>query len=211
MIRTAVVAMLVLAVTACAGAGLVYSWEGTNDGWNFSDVTVVSNTATTGVTEGSYSVELLIPSQIAWGLEQLYNGDGPDGYPAGFLADGLTVSFDVTTSSDNLWVAQYIVGGKPFYHPSTGYAGCQSPYTDCSSTGGLKTTTVTWDFPVPPFPEVDHTAWAEHRIQIRGDNSNDILPARTVWLDNYRVTPEPATMVLLGIGGIGMLLRRRRS
>ncbi len=201
MIRTAVVATLVLAIATCAQAGLVYSWEGTNDGWDFSDVTVVSNTATTGVTAGSYSVELLIPSQVAWGMEQLKH----DWFPTGFITDGLTVSVDVTTSSDNLWVRLFQQGGPPWYPGDE-----PTPWTVCSSPGGLKTTTVSYDYPMPQGGVLP-TGWGDHRIILRGDGSGDVLPARTVWIDNYQVTPEPATMVLLGLGGLGMLLRRRRS
>ena len=39
----------------------------------------------------------------------------------------------------------------------------------------------------------------------------DIAAGDSAWFDNVTVAPEPATMVLLGFGGVGVLLRRRRK
>jgi hypothetical protein len=193
-------AMLVLAVAASSSYGaVVYSWENDLNGWDLAAVTVTGYSAT-GATDGSVSLELVIPGAAnSWSLFQVKHS----GFPAGLITNGPIVSFDITTSANNVWVGQMIQGGGVWY--ASGAVG----FTNCSSTdGSMVTTTVSYDFSAAA-DAVASGGWAEHRIIFRGDNSGNPSFARTIFIDNYRITPEPAMMSLLGLGGLALLRRRK--
>ena len=63
--------------------------------------------------------------------------------------------------------------------------------------------------PQDPAPVFDHTSTMSEGVTFDCVVVGSGLSTRTdVWFDNIRVTPEPASLVLLAMGGL-MLVRRR--
>lgn len=51
-------------------------------------------------------------------------------------------------------------------------------------------------------------SWFQFGLSI---NANGEIPDKTVYLDNFRVVPEPASMIALGAGVAALIARRRRK
>lgn len=105
------------------------------------------------------------------------------------LTDAGFVSWDITLCKTDWTIAASLVGEIDVGDPENG-----------ALTDKVLEYTATADF-----------AGSEIRILLRPDENN---PPDTgqLHLDNVRLefVPEPATIVLLGIGGIGVLIRRKR-
>jgi MYXO-CTERM domain-containing protein len=165
---------------------------------SFENSTLFSNIAgystTVGVTDGLYS---------GW-------GDPPTGWNARFqsgytgvirdaLASGTVLELDVTlVDTIETGYAQI------FIHLLSGGQGSTSGNDYFSLTGGGVTDHIVFDYSSYGI-NFAAASWGQIRIGTNmGTNDFQVLH-----LDNVRVTPEPAMMSLLGLGGLALLRRRK--
>lgn len=209
-----VVAVMLLAMlfglrSGSAGAAIVESTFDTDkEGWKvFGDAT--SSEPTYVATGGNPGGHLLANDRAVggiwyWKAPAKFMGNHLDAY-------GDTLSYDLRqtpTSSQINRVDIFLAGGgitlvyDTSYNPGLNW----TPYSI-----GL-TETAGWDIgslggAAPTQAQMQQVLGNITDLQIRGEfvNGND-----TGRLDNVIMTPEPATLIMLVLGGAGLIARRRR-
>ena len=189
----------VLCGVAPGYAGVISGWNGTLDGWAPNDATVtLANSATTGVTEGSGSLQV-VRTTTGWNnTMQLIDAGGLAAFSQ--FPGNTQLSLDVTASSTDVpggWlnVTFAIQGG------SLGWT--QSSDMAVSLDGAPHT--YTWDYSAVALPT--SPTWWQVIIATNYGGANF-----TIYEDNLRtsgaVVPEPASLGLLGLGALALLRRR---
>lgn len=196
-IRTLVVAGAAAAMLGSAAqATVVYGFEDDTVAGN-SDATLVPQ-STTGVTEGTYSLEIQVNTGWHKALE-LWNQN----YAPTVLANGKML-IDVTVPQAGNWIGI----DMGFY--GDGQGGWQTMAATAGSVyPGATKVTLEYDYSTSSLvmPQPGATWWNILMIV------NSDLPADTpIYIDNFRFepVPEPASLGLLAIGAVAMLGRRRR-
>ena len=95
--------------------------------------------------------------------------------------------------------------------PPAGYTATEIGEWEVSDTGDLDYTTTPLEYAVDLAPggTTDYYEYIGVRVGFAGvDIAGDVAYVSRVSLD---VVPEPATMGLLAIGGLGILIRRKRK
>ena len=126
------------------------------------------------------------------------------GYFGGPLnQDPMRFSFNEDRVNLNTGVEYYTYddGGKIVAtNYGSGSASVESAKFDWAETGSWKSPPTSWDNPQPQ-------QWGRD-FWFHGHFTDPVVGA--VFLQNYAVTPEPASMFLIGGGALAMLRRRRR-
>lgn len=187
-------------VTGVQGATLIDSFEGGVGGWDNLEGDTIGP-GTVGVTDGAASLQRngiagwrAIDLDISGMIDELNAND--------------TLLVDVTTSQqadESIgWYLEtvFVLQGGRESGPTDDYYN-QGPLVGVASPdGSLTTTTVAFNYG-PTLTNGPVVWWA--KIRIINNTGGDGV----VYYDNVRLTPEPATMSLLGLGGLALLRRRK--
>ncbi len=154
--------------------------------------------STTGVTDGTYSMERNFRG--SWSEVDLEL----DASLIAAVNANDTLEVDISTSESGasvgwwLQAAFVIQGGNATgsYYLQTAESAIISP------DGSLTTTTLSFNY-APLMTDGPLTDWGKIRLVVNGGGGG------TLYYDNLRAVPEPATMTLLGLGGLALLRRRK--
>ena len=187
---------------AQAATVLLESWENTLDGWTVSGGGVGSSSFSTaqGITAGSFSLDLTYPGNPSYGTP-MFSAYSPSWTST--LANNPRVSLDVYTPPASF--GYYLQVQLWVNNADTGY------FQDGSYFGTTIGSETTITFPDLPADKLAILATSSNPtqmgFQIGGGGAGD------VFLDSLRVqqVPEPSTLVLLGLGALGVLGLRGRA
>ena len=215
------------------GGVLVGDWEQCMDHWTLTadDMGAMVGFSTVGITRNTRSL-MWFTTAGYWGsrlqlkLQNYVHSDitpfDPTrkdvyifGYDQGFDFDAWfaadteydTFEVDVTPVADTQFLFVFNYGGLNAAGGSYGGWGHTEPQPIVLA--GV-TTRCIWDFSVAKADWVDslnngyiYEPWVELMLVVTGDPT-------TIYVDNARLTPEPATIALLGLGGLSLLRIRRK-
>jgi len=207
--EAAIVAVLLGAFlfAPCARAGLIESWENTDDGWV---IVVAENPAytsagfstTSGVTNGTYSWNITGTAAPTYG--QMLRSPLTLANTA-TMAGAATISIDVLTTPGSFGFFQQwsavVNNADTGYTSLDGFAFSQSPVIGSQST-------LTWTVPAGVRTTLAGSANPTEIIfQVGGGNS---AGNNSMFLDNVRTTevPEPAMLSLVGLACVSVIRRR---
>ena len=200
-----ILAGLGLSAGAAFGAPLAQSTFGADaEGWSVTgDAESSMWDSATGNPPGSFKgVDAVLGGTWYFVAPAKFRGDKSAAY-------GETLSYDIwITSTDSpTWndACISLIGPLTLY-----YRGLHPPKLAWTHFEVLLTETAGWkktDGQTPTEQEMQNVLGGLTALHIRGEYKTG---ADYAYLDNVVMTPEPATMALLALGGLAMLLRKRR-
>jgi len=211
--------VLVLSSAAYAGDVLIGSWEGVSDGWtdwnggtqiSIEDATVMPSKYQYSYAWSSDGYSSLRLEKQGWQQNLTISLAGL-GLVDEFLANNI-FQFDVMAEADTLGVG----GWSEIYTCSLNANGIESniwqdlgekpaAHWDYWAGSPQRVFTVQFDYSAYKSQIAPTASWVEFILATNGgDTDRDVF-----YIDNARLTPEPTTVTLLGLGALALLRRKR--
>ena len=199
------------------------SWETENpanllEGWaaGWDDNASIARTTAYGATMGTHALKISANNASGWGW--VAKNEGLYDRRSYFYQPGARVYMDVTWVASewdgtNIWVQMrdIALNSNPGWwqkqavdtaNPS--YPGGWDPY----SWGEVHTRTLYWDVSGYNWAGVEGSWWLQF-ILSKNEGGDAGYTSGKWYIDNVVITPEPATIAMLGLGGLALIRRKK--
>jgi hypothetical protein len=198
------IALTVVLVPTSYGL-VIGNFEGSLDNWLPNDATLSQDTI--GATVGTGSMKIAGPG--GWHIDAKL-----DLKPSllGVLGSVTQISADVTAFAADMpgngWMNMEMIYNGQNSDPANNNIGWQSLGAKDINIWDGQTHTLVWDVPAALMTKLggidSSIGWMELMLITNNGGQNTQL-----YVDNIKMIPEPATMGLLGMGGLALLRRRK--
>ncbi len=198
--RRLVLATTLMGLSALGSAQVLYSWETGLEGWTDNSGDVVLNLAqsTTGATEGTQALSITWQGGFGW-----FNTGQTAGLVEQTLNGATQFELDVTVPDGFSGVSSWANMLLAFNDGTHGWRQLGASVNVPTTAG---THRLVFDYSGLAAPPASNP-WFQIHLAVNSANGAD----RTLYLDNMHVVPEPASMIALALGGLGVIARRRRK